>query len=95
MDQPRQSPTNKPSDQPRFHLVLRSEALPVPAVLRLRRLLKVLKRAYGFQCLMIEEVSLDPSTPRPDATGASVDAYACYCGLCDPLEKKGHRPRVP
>jgi hypothetical protein len=85
----------KPDAQPRYRLTLRSEPLAVPPIIRLRRLLKALRRAYGFQCLTVEEVSLDPSPAQPDATGASVDNYACYCGLCDPLEGKGHRPRVP
>jgi hypothetical protein len=36
---------------PHYHLVLTSEpGIAVPAVIRLRRLLKIIKRGYGFVC---------------------------------------------
>jgi hypothetical protein len=82
-------------EQPEFILRLRALPSRIQAPVRLRRLLKILKRVYGFQCVTVEEVSPDPSQAPPNASGASVDDYQCFCGLCDPLEGKGHRPRVP
>jgi hypothetical protein len=45
-------------------LALRPLANSVPAVVRLRRLLKTLLRLWGFRCLRVENV---PRTTKPNA----------------------------
>ena len=66
------------------------EALPdaagVPAFVRLRRLLKALKRAYGWRCLRLLDV---PAELRP-ARGPSSPAE---CGLSGPGAMGGHCPK--
>ena len=46
-------------ERPLFRLVLRAEAHPVPAVVRLRRALKMLGRVFGFRCVSVEPVAED------------------------------------
>jgi hypothetical protein len=43
-------------------LTLRAERQDVPAIVRLRRLLKALLRGYGFRCVRIEEMVTDADT---------------------------------
>lgn len=52
-------------EQPDYLLRLRSVANhPVPAVARMRRLLKALGRAYGFRVLEMEEVKPEQEAPH-------------------------------
>jgi hypothetical protein len=53
--------------RPTFRLVVKAEPSTVPAILRLRRLLKALLRAYGFWAV---EVSQLPES-RPDGGPAA------------------------
>ena len=57
---------NDPSD---FTLVLRVDADRVPRVIRLRRALKNLYRAYGIRCLRISEVKPDLKPASNDGAG--------------------------
>jgi len=43
------------SMKPTFNLTLQAEPSGVPAIVRLRRALKVLKRAFGLRCVHIRE----------------------------------------
>jgi hypothetical protein len=52
-----------PDEQPRFHLVLRSEPSSVPVEVRLRRALKTLLRGLR---LRVEKCALLPQDPGPD-----------------------------
>lgn len=49
----------------RYLLVLRSVPSDVPAELRLRRVLKMLARGYGFHCEDCRELSEEDSAPAP------------------------------
>jgi hypothetical protein len=53
------------SDRPTYVLTLRAEAGAVPAAVRLRGLLKVVLRAFGFRCVEVREVTaaVPPSGP--------------------------------
>jgi hypothetical protein len=51
----------------KFALVLQAEAWSTPAVIRLRRALKLLLRSFGLRCLDVREV-------KPDAPGERHDA---------------------
>jgi hypothetical protein len=46
----------------------------VPAVVRLRRLLKAMRRGYGFRCVSAEEVPQDGRKRPEKATGVAQDA---------------------
>ena len=46
-----------------FVLVLRPLDRPVPPIHRLRRLLKVMGRAYGLRCVSVTEKH--PKSPKP------------------------------
>jgi hypothetical protein len=43
-------------DRPAYRLTIRALPCPVPATVRLRRLLKSLLRAWDFQCVAVEEL---------------------------------------
>jgi hypothetical protein len=60
----------KPIDRESFSLVLRSLPADVPARIRLRRLLKILRRAFGFQCVDIRE--LTPADARVLASSSDL-----------------------
>jgi hypothetical protein len=51
--------------QPKYRLELQAQPGPVDPVLRLRRLLKALLRAYGFRCLSVAEVPSIEGQNRP------------------------------
>lgn len=42
---------------PRYHLTLEAQPEAVPAVIRLRRLLKVALRGFGLKCVAVAEVA--------------------------------------
>jgi hypothetical protein len=46
--------------QPTFRLVLRAVPGGGPVEVRLRSLLKVALRAFGFRCVKVEEVPVEP-----------------------------------
>jgi hypothetical protein len=48
-----------------FRLRLRLERNPVPAAARLKRLLKLALRSFGFPCVQVEEVPPDGPQPTP------------------------------
>ena len=55
-------------EQPKYRVTLSFRADSVPAIVRLRRFLKMAWRAYGFRCVKVEEVAPDwpgkvPETP--------------------------------
>jgi hypothetical protein len=56
------------SDRPVYRLTLEAEPSEIPAARRLARLLKALKRAYGFACIKAEEL--------PDQAGAESKSHA-------------------
>jgi hypothetical protein len=52
----------------RYRLVLKALRSEVPPEVRLRRLLKLLKRGFGMQCLLVEQVKtadVGGSPPAP------------------------------
>jgi hypothetical protein len=44
------------SDEPRYRLTLAAQRSNVPAIQRIQALLKSLGRAYGFRCILAEEL---------------------------------------
>jgi hypothetical protein len=64
---PDSSSTETAGSRPRFRLVVRAEPGCVPALIRLRRLLKGLLRGYGFRAL---EVAHLPES-QPDGGSAA------------------------
>ena len=66
--------------QPRYRLELQAQPGPVDPVLRLRRVLKALLRAYGFRAVFVEEIrpSASPDQeavePTQNASGGELDA---------------------
>ena len=61
----------------RFIVTLRALASPTPADVRLRQALKLLRRAFAFDCVQITEA---PSTD-PDGEGRSTDRPAESAGV--------------
>jgi hypothetical protein len=59
-----------------FRLTIRPGADAVPAIARLRRLLKMLLRGYGFRCVAIEEL---PASVAPSAQDERSDAETTQC----------------
>lgn len=64
-------------DGPAYRLTFRAEGDGPPAIVRVRRLLKIALRGYGLRCLAVEETPQDqrlkkgPGHPRkPDKSGA-------------------------
>jgi hypothetical protein len=55
-------------DGPRYRLTLAAQRSDVPAIQRLRALLKSLGRTYGFRCNLAEELPAKPSPCTQDAT---------------------------
>jgi hypothetical protein len=55
--------TTPKAARPRYQLLLEAQPGDVPAILRLRRLLKTLLRGYGFRCISAQE--LPPAEPTP------------------------------
>ena len=58
-------------DEPLYRLTLRALPATVPAVVRLRRLLKMAGRAFGFKAIEVEELPVEekraghkPAPPR-------------------------------
>jgi hypothetical protein len=51
------------TDLTRYRLTLRSERSNIPAICRLRRLIKAMLRGYGFRVVLAEE--LEPESPKP------------------------------
>jgi hypothetical protein len=46
----------------RYELVLRAEPWSVPAIIRLRRLLKLALRSFGLRCVELKELPADDAT---------------------------------
>jgi hypothetical protein len=59
-----------------FRLTIRPGRDAVPTVVRLRRLLKMLLRGYGFRCISVEEL---PASVAPAAQDERGDAEATEC----------------
>jgi hypothetical protein len=55
-----------------YLIVLRSELSNIPAVIRLRQVLKSLLRTHGFRCTKVEEITenlTDDTPPEPPPLG--------------------------
>jgi hypothetical protein len=50
-----------------FRLTLHAQASDLPAIVRLRQLLKMALRAYGFKCTGLEEIHAVPVVTWTDA----------------------------
>jgi len=61
-------------DQPRYRLILRSEASSVPAERRLARLLKVLLRGYCFRCEHVQELPAEAAHAEVDRGARRTEA---------------------
>lgn len=48
--------------KPVFQITLESRPDPVPEIVRLRRLLKLSWRAFGFRCVRVEEINSNADT---------------------------------
>jgi hypothetical protein len=55
----------------RYRLTLRSERNSVPAICRLRRLIKAMLRGYGFRVVLAEQ--LEPENPKPSPNQEGVN----------------------
>jgi hypothetical protein len=51
-----------------YRITLHAQAGDLPAIVRLRQLLKVALRAYGFRCVALEEIHAVPIVTWTDAT---------------------------
>jgi hypothetical protein len=75
------------SDTTKYAVIFRPTRTPVPVIARLRRLLKVLLRGYGFVCVDVYAVRPDDgdrqgkvdTASNPDATASAVDAPNGTC----------------
>jgi hypothetical protein len=56
------------STPPTYTLAIRSLPSEVPADVRLKRLLKMLRRGYQFACVRVEEVPVEPAAQEPAAS---------------------------
>jgi hypothetical protein len=53
-------------DRPPFRLTVQDIGGPSPAVHRLRSLLKAMLRAWGFRCLVVEDLAVKPPGPAAE-----------------------------
>ena len=57
---------SKSNDNPKFALTLQSVPGDVPAIIRLRKFLKMALRSYGLRCTEIREIPEPEPEPEPD-----------------------------
>jgi hypothetical protein len=55
--------------EPRYRRTLPAQRSNVPAIQRLKLLLKTIGRAYGFHCILAEELPQEPAKPLEPERG--------------------------
>jgi copper oxidase (laccase) domain-containing protein len=65
----------KPKHSGDFRVTLHAQSSDLPAIVRLRQLLKIALRSYGFRCVALEQIHDVPVVDWTDATERLTEVF--------------------